>query len=75
METTRRLNINNTYRIQLACSEDEIIAPMGLVVRESLKGTIKKKTSALPFYEVALKFTELKDKEKGFIDNLISNLE
>jgi hypothetical protein len=75
IETTRRLNINNSYKIQIVSNDKkDIITPLGLLVRAKLKGTVKKKDYTLPLYEVALKFIELNDKEKLFLDKLISGL-
>ncbi|GMR03366.1 MAG: hypothetical protein BMS9Abin21_204 [Thermodesulfovibrionia bacterium] len=74
LETTKRLNINNLYRVQIVSSDSKTITPLALVVRSSLTGTIKKKLESLPLYQVAMKFTGLNDKEKVFLDNLIGNL-
>ncbi len=75
LETTKRLNINNNYKIQMISNNNETITPMGLVVRASLKRTINKNNSILPLYQVALRFIELDDREKNFLDKLISKLE
>lgn len=72
LETTKRLDIDSSYRIQIGYKNDETIMPIGLVVRASLKGTKKKKFSTLPLYQTALRFIELNDTEKRFIDKLIS---
>jgi len=75
IETTRRLNINNNYKIQIVSSnKKELITPVGLLVRAKLKGVTKEKDNILPLYEVALKFTGLKDSEKRFLDKLIGEL-
>ena len=75
LETTRRLNINNKYRIQICGISDETISPMGLVVWASLKNTLKKMQDAVPIYHVALKFVKLNDEEKHYLEKLIMELD
>jgi hypothetical protein len=67
-ETSRRLNVNNTYKIQITYPDNkESITPTCVIVRSFLRSSIHK----TPLYEVALKFTELNDKEKHFLMRLI----
>lgn len=73
VETTRRLNVNTNYRIQIISSDNnEVITPTGTVARAFLRGTahIETESNTIPLYEVALKFIGLKDNEKDFIKKL-----
>ncbi len=70
VETTRRLNVNTNYRIQIIFSDNEVITPTGTVVRAFLRGTAHAEPNTVPLYEVALKFIRLKDSEKDFIKKL-----
>src|SRR3989338_3538320 len=73
VETTRRLNVNTNYRIQIISSDNnEVITPTGTVARAFLRGTAHTETESntVPLYEVALKFIGLKDSEKDFIKKL-----
>ena len=75
VETTRRLNVNTNYRIQIISSDNnEVITPTGTVARAFLRGTAHTETESntVPLYEVALKFIGLKDSEKDFIKKLFS---
>jgi len=74
LETTRRLNINNCYKIQIVLRNNEVLMPRGIVVRSFLKGTVKKEEETLPVYEVALRFIELNEKEKRLLDKLLSEI-
>jgi len=74
LETTKRMNINTTYRIQLVSSDNESITPKGMVVRESLSGQINIGINSLPLYSVAFKFVELDEREKRFLDKLLSEI-
>ncbi len=74
LETSKRLNINNVYRLQIVSNDSTTITPLALVVRSSLIGTTKKKNDLLPLYQVAMKFAGLDNKEKKFLDNVIDNL-
>lgn len=74
LETTRRLNLNRKYRIQIGGVNDGTISPMGLVVWASLKSTVKKMHDSLPVYHVALKFVDLDAAEKSYLEILISGL-
>ncbi len=70
VETTKRLNVNNHYRIQIISSDTEVITPSVTVVRAFLRGTTEVEFNTVPLYEVALKFIKLKDNEKDFIKRL-----
>jgi hypothetical protein len=71
VETTRRLNVNTNYRIQIISSDNnEVITPTGTVARAFLRGTADTESNTVPLYEVALKFIGLKDNEKDFIKKL-----
>ncbi len=70
VETTRRLNVNISYRIQLISDENNVITPTGIVTRAFLRGNTYVESNTVPLYEVALKFTKLKDDEKNFIKKL-----
>lgn len=75
IETTRRLNINNHYKIQiLSSNKKDLITPVGLLVRAKLKGVTKEKDNTLPLYEIALKFISITAGEKRFLEKLISRL-
>ncbi len=75
LETTKRLNINSRYKIQIDGKlGNEKIMPLGIVVRESMKGTVKKKFDNVPVYHVALKFVALTTEEEAFLNKLISEL-
>lgn len=75
LETTKRLNINTTYRIQIISSDNnETLTPKGTVVRASLNKQINKGINSLPLYTVAFKFIELDEREKRFLDKLISEI-
>ncbi len=73
-ETSERLTINNVYRIEMAAGDKEKITLTGIVVRSFLKGTFKRKDDSVPVYEIGLKFIELKDSEKHFIEEFIKEL-
>ncbi len=74
LETSKRLNITSKYRVQIGDRNDKKIKPLAVVIRESLTGSIKKKFDTAPLYEVALKFTELTENERSFLNNLIVEL-
>ncbi len=75
LETTKRLNINNSYKIQIVSSDNNgTINPKGVVVRALLKGHSNNGHKHLPLYQVALKFTKLSEKEKSFLDKIISDV-
>ncbi len=75
LETTKRLNINKSYRIQIVSSDNNgTIIPMGVVVRALLKGHLNNGHKHLPLYQIALRFTELSKKEKSFLDKIISDV-
>jgi c-di-GMP-binding flagellar brake protein YcgR len=75
LETTKRLNINTTYRIQIVSSDNnETLTPKGTVVRAALKGQINTGLNFLPLYTVAFKFIELEEREKRFLDKIISEI-
>lgn len=75
LETTKRLNINNSYRIQIVSSDNNgTISPKGVVVRALLKGLSNNGHKHLPLYQVALKFIELSEKEKSFLNKIISDV-
>jgi hypothetical protein len=69
VKTSKYLTSNNHYRIQIASGNNESISPACIVVRSFLNGTKKIDNKIVPVYEVALKFVELTDKEKNFIEN------
>ena len=74
LETTKRLNINTTYKIQLVSPDNASITPKGAVVRESLSGQINNGVKSLPLYTVAFKFAALDESEKRFLDKLLSEI-
>ncbi len=75
LETTKRLNINCSYRIQIVSSDNTgTITPKGVVVSALLKGHSNNGHKQLPLYQVALRFTELSEKEKSFLDKIISDV-
>lgn len=74
LETTKRLNINTTYRIQLVSPDNKSITPRGTVVRESLSGQTNNGIESSPLYTVAFKFVELDEREKHFLDKIMSEI-
>jgi hypothetical protein len=72
MEISQHLTIDNIYMIEIVCSKNKKIIPTGVVVWSSFKGTVKKKDDIFPIYEVGLKFIELNDSDKQFLNKLIS---
>jgi hypothetical protein len=69
VDTTKRLNVNGSYKIQLASPNiEETITPTCYVMRSFLRGSKNK----MPFYEVAFKFTQLNEKEKNFLRRILS---
>lgn len=74
LETSKRLNINSKYRVQIGDRNSKKIKPLAVVIRESLKGSIKRKYETAPLYEVAMKFTELTENERSFLNDLIVEL-
>jgi hypothetical protein len=72
MEILQHLRINNIYKIEIVCSKNKKITPTGVVVWSSFRGSLKKKGDILPIYQVGLKFIELNDTDKHFLDKLIS---
>lgn len=75
VETSERLNTNNNYRIEMISGSKEKAALPGKVVRSFIKGTLRQGgDEAIPFYEVGLKFLELTDNEKQFLEKFLSEL-
>ena len=68
------LIIDKIYKIEIACSKSKTISLSTVVVWSSFQGTVKKKDNVLPVYEVGLKFIELTDTDKEYLDKLVSNL-
>jgi hypothetical protein len=72
IETSQRLNTNNIYRIEILSSRSERITPTGVVVRSFLKETRKEGSDTLPIYDVGIKFVELSDDEKNFLEKFVN---
>ena len=71
MITSLPLKINDTYRIELASPEKEKMQFSCEVVNCFLKGTQKEKDNLVPLYEAGLKFLELTDEGKHFLEQII----
>ena len=74
VETSERLNTNNNYRIEMISSSKEKAALSGKVIRSFIKGALRQGNDTIPFYEVGLKFLELTDNEKQFLEKFLSEL-
>ena len=74
METSERLNTNNNYRIEMISGSKEKAALPGKVIRSFIKGALRQGNDTIPFYEVGLKFLELTDNEKQFLEKFLSEL-
>lgn len=74
VETSERLNTNNNYRIEMISSSKEKAALPGKVVRSFIKGARRQGDDTIPFYEVGLKFLELTNSEKFFLEKFLSEL-
>lgn len=69
--TSLPLKTNDTYRIELASPEKEKMQFSCEVVNCFLKGTLKEKDNLVPLYEAGLKFLELTDEGKHFLEQII----
>ena len=74
VETSERLNTNNNYRIEMISGSKEKTALPGKVIRSFIKGALRQGNDTIPFYEVGLKFLELTDNEKQFLEKFLSEL-
>lgn len=75
LETTKRLNINNYYRIQItSLNKESAITPLCTVARSFLRGTTDEGNDTMHLYEVALEFIKLNDSEKLFLKSIMSGL-
>ncbi len=74
LETSERLTTNNLYRIEMVDKDKERMTLTGVAVRSFLRGTLREKDNTVPLYEVGLKFIELKNNEKVFLEKLIKEL-
>jgi hypothetical protein len=72
--TSILLKTKDTYRIELASPEKEKKQFSCEVVNCFYRGTQKEKDNLVPLYEVALKFIELNDSEKYFLEQIIREL-
>jgi c-di-GMP-binding flagellar brake protein YcgR len=73
LRTSQRLSPNSTYRVELVSSDNERITPTVTVVRSFFKGTIDREGETLPLYEVGLKFVELNEREREFLERFIND--
>jgi hypothetical protein len=71
LETSEHLTTNNIYRIELVPSNNETITPKCVVVWSSLRRTVKEKGYKLSIYRSGLKFIELTDSEKLYLESYI----
>lgn len=71
IETTRRLNLNQGYKIQMLSHKgNSVITPRCVVTRAFLR----RLENDLPVYEIALKFINLTNDEEAFLKNIFSNI-
>ncbi len=70
VDTSKRLNVNNMYKIQIVSPNNkDTITPTCFVLRSFLRGA----TQTMHSYEVALKFVELNEREKHFLRKILSD--
>jgi hypothetical protein len=74
IETNQPINTNRIYKIQLLPKEDKEAMIKVEVAWAMLRGTRKEKNDLLPVYEVGLKFTEMNEDEKKYLEDLISRI-
>jgi c-di-GMP-binding flagellar brake protein YcgR len=71
METPERLETNRKYRIEMVSGKNERQWLKCEVIWTLLKNTITENDDSVPVYEVGLKFLELNNNEKSFINELV----
>jgi hypothetical protein len=74
LETIESLTPDSICRIEITSSGNEKISPLCKVVWSNLVRTEEKKNETLSIYGVGLKFIELNDSEKQFLEKNISEL-
>jgi len=74
LETSQHLNTKDSFRVEITSSDNEKITPTCEVSWSSLLIEAEEKEGALSIYEVGLKFIELTDSEKRFLEKYISEL-
>jgi len=73
LRTSLRMSPNSIYRVELVSSDNNRITPAVTVVRSFFKGTIEREGETLPLYEVGLKFVELTEEERRFLEKFIND--
>jgi hypothetical protein len=71
METTERLETNRKYRIEMVSGNNERQWLKCVVIWALLKSSTTANDETASVYEIGLKFLELNDNEKSFINELI----
>ncbi len=74
LQTSQDLHTKNSLGVELTSSNNEKITTRCEVAWSSLIQTVEQKSESFSIYEVGLKFIELTDKEKGFLEKYIKEL-
>lgn len=74
LETFQRVSTNRVYRIQFQPSDNKKVMLTAQAVWSILRGTRKENEDVIPVYEVGLKFLEMSEIEKQFLEEFIQRL-
>lgn len=74
LETSQYLNAKKSFKVEITSADNEKITLTCAVAWSSLMLTVEKKEGALSIYEVGLKFVDLNDAEKQFLEKYIGEL-
>lgn len=74
LETFQRVSTNRTYRIQFQPGNNKKVMLTAQAIWSVLRGTRKEKEDVVPVYEVGLKFLEMTEIEKQFLEEFIQRL-
>ena len=72
LETSLYINTNSVYKLELVNKDKEKKKLTGEAISSFLRRTQKANGDNVPIYEVGIKFIELSDVEKQFLDKLQS---
>ena len=74
LESVENLTPNNIYRIEITSRDNVKITPLCEVIWSSLLRTVSEKDKTMSIYGVGLKFIELTDNEKHFLEKNLNKL-
>ncbi len=74
LETSQYIDSKKNFKVEIASSDNEKITLTCEVAWSSIVITVEKKDGYISIYEVGLKFVELTDAEKQFLEKYIDKL-